>query len=165
MAAHRYTLRRINWRKTNRNVGGGPAPDGNHGWHRLPGSVRVATFADPDDAEAERRRLEAEARAVVNPFRCGSTLDEGRLCDWLLDHGLEPPAENRDWVRWYDEGRAAMDDHQREKVWEALDGCASMRWSKGRCARWSSSPSKSPGTGPAGQAAVGNSPPSTRGET
>jgi hypothetical protein len=127
MAAHRYTLRRINWRKTDRDVGGGPAPEGIYGWLRLPGSVRVATFADADAAESERRRLEGEAQAVINPFRCGSSLteqtslDEGRLCDWLLDHGLTPPAaEGRDWVRWY-EGLAVLDDYQRARIWEALD--------------------------------------------
>jgi hypothetical protein len=127
MAAHRYTLRRINWRKTDRAVGGGTAPEGNHGWLRLPGSVRVATFADAGAAEAQRQRLEAEARAVINPFRCGSflaeqtSLDEGRLCDWLLDHGLTPPApEARDWVRWY-ESLPGLDDYQRHSIWEALD--------------------------------------------
>jgi hypothetical protein len=125
MAALRYTLRRIDWRKTNQAVRGRP-PD--YLWFRLPGTARVATFHSAEEAESERHRLEAEARAAINPFRCGpclrdrTSLDEGRLCDWLLDQGLTPPdAQGRDWVKWYDESRAAMGDLQREKVWEALD--------------------------------------------
>jgi hypothetical protein len=126
--APRYTLRRLNWRRTDLIAGFGVDPGRNHGWFRLPGTSRVATFADADAAESERLRLEAEARAVINPFRCGSSLteqtslDEGRLCDWLLDHGLTPPGRKpRNWVRWYDNSRSAMDDYQRQKVWEALD--------------------------------------------
>src|SRR5262245_18955326 len=47
--ARRFTVRRMNWRKTDRDVGGGPAPEGNHGWLRLPGSVRVATSPTADE--------------------------------------------------------------------------------------------------------------------
>jgi hypothetical protein len=128
MAAHRYTLRRINWRRTDLISGFGHDPGRNHGWFRLPGTTRVATFAGADTAEMECQRLEADARAVINPFRCGSSLseqtsfDEGRLCDWLLDHGLTPPTQKRrDWVRWYDKCRTTLDDFQRDRIWEALD--------------------------------------------
>jgi hypothetical protein len=128
MTTLRYTLRRLNWRK----AGGGPYDRGVHGWYRLPGTTRVAVFEDADSAERERRRLEGEVRKAINPFLCGtsladrSSLDEGRLCDWLLDLGLEPPAlpraaKQRDWATWWNKAHEHWDDHQLKKVWEALD--------------------------------------------
>jgi hypothetical protein len=83
--AVQYTLRRLNWREA----------DG--GWYRLPGTTRLDAFDDPAQAEEQCRLLEGHVRAAVNPFRCGTSmhdrtsLDEGRLYDWLLDIGLEPP--------------------------------------------------------------------------
>ena len=115
-----YTLRRHNWRKSK------------HVWHRLPGTTRLATFAGADEADAERTRLDDKARSVVNPFRCGTSLadrtslDDGRLADWLLDAGITPPAKPpalkvRDWAAWWEQNRAAMSDYQRGKVWQACD--------------------------------------------
>jgi hypothetical protein len=106
----RYTVHRRNWMRVS------------DSWHRLPGSDRVASFASQDAAEAERDRLEAEARRVVNPFACGTTfadrshLDEGRFRDWLLDAGLEPP-EDGDWGEWWED---LPEEHDRA-VWDGLD--------------------------------------------
>jgi hypothetical protein len=127
----RFVLRRVNWRK----AGGGFYDRGVYGWYRLPGTTRLAVFPDADAAEQERKLREGEARDGVNPFRCGTSLadrtslDEGRLCDWLLDHGLEPPEKPvgrrtispEAWAAWWDEESDFWDDHQRDKVWEALD--------------------------------------------
>src|SRR5258708_1915527 len=80
---------------------------------RLPGSTRLRSFARAADAERHRKQDEEKARAVVNPFRCGGTalhyqtsLDEGRLCDWLLDAGIDPPPPvaqgERGWADWWE---------------------------------------------------------------
>jgi hypothetical protein len=67
------------------------------GWARLPGSERVACFDDADKADADCCRREEEFRREVNPFSFDTalcyltSLDEGRLRDWLLDAGLTPP--------------------------------------------------------------------------
>lgn len=95
----------------------------------LPGAERVASFDDADEADADCRRREAEARIDVNPFACGSafcyltSLDEGRLGDWVQDAGLTPPeAKGLDaWRDWYDERESHFSELQRAKVWEALD--------------------------------------------
>jgi hypothetical protein len=83
----------------------------------------------PGPAENERRRLEAEARSVINPFLCGRSLSErtcldaGRLNDWVLDLGLAPPSrrKSRNWAAWWKRERKTMSEFQREKMWEALD--------------------------------------------
>ena len=110
----RHVLIRRNWRRT-------PS-----GWMRLPGEVRLGSFDDADEADAERRRREREARRRVNPFRCGgdaahywTQLDEPRLRDWMLDHGLTPP-EGDGWSAWYERENGGWDEGQREAVWEAL---------------------------------------------
>jgi hypothetical protein len=96
-------------------------------WARLPGSERVATFDTPEDAEADCRRREEEARKGRSPFACGTalcyqtSLDEGRLRDWLLDAGLEPPEAGTPWRQWWDEAEPNMTEVQRSRVWEALD--------------------------------------------
>jgi hypothetical protein len=101
------------------------------GWARLPGTTRVQSFPTYEEAEADRCRRDAAARGQVNPFRCGgpalhyqTSLDEGRLHDWLLDAGLTPPKpgrKGRDWAGWWQKARRGMTALQREKVWEALD--------------------------------------------
>lgn len=129
LSAQQYTLRRLNWRKAD--TGSYYTPRA-IGWFRLPGTTRLATFPDAESAERERRRLEEEARQAVNPFLCGtsmadrSSLDEGRLCDWLLDLGIDPPAmskkaKGRNWAEWWEEEHELWDDHQLARVWEALD--------------------------------------------
>jgi hypothetical protein len=114
-----FVVERLNWRCY------GP------GWARLPGTTRVQSFPTYEEAEADRRRREAQARERVNPFRCGgpalhyqTSLDEGRLHDWLLDAGLTPPRpgkKGRDWAGWWEKSRRRMTAPQYEKVWEALD--------------------------------------------
>lgn len=67
-------------------------------------------------------------RAKVNPFSCGgpalhyqSHLDAGRLRDWLLDAGIDPPPADEliDWHTWYES--AQFRAPQRAAVWQALD--------------------------------------------
>src|SRR5262245_10451326 len=84
----------------------------------LPGSERVACFDDPHEAEADCRRREAEARRGVNPFACGaafcylSSLDEGRLSDWVQDAGLTPPERPGldAWRDWWDDREPRMSE-------------------------------------------------------
>lgn len=112
--AVRFVLVRLNWRRTT------------YGLVRLPGEVRIDSFNDPDSAEAERWRLEADARGRVNPFRCGSAchdwthFDEPILRDWLLDHGVILPNDGEKWADWYDRAHAGWHAQQREAVWSAL---------------------------------------------
>jgi hypothetical protein len=119
-APHLYVVQRLNWRRHA------------HGLVRLPGRTRLQSFPDPGAAQADCRRREQEARARVNPFTCGgpalhhqTRFDEGRLCDWLLDAGVEPPdpapGTGRAWAAWWDQAHAKWSDLQRDKVWEALD--------------------------------------------
>jgi hypothetical protein len=110
-----HAVHRLNWRSV------GPV------YVRLPGSTRLATFPDAEPAEAECRRLEAAVRAAVNPFACGqatherSSLDEGRLRDWMLDAGLSPPEDVSAWAGWWAEAGAGLSEFQRERVWQACD--------------------------------------------
>src|SRR5262245_29850954 len=86
----------------------------------LPGAQRVACFDDPDEAEADCRRRESKARQGVNPFACGaafcylSSLDEGRLGDWVQDVGLTPPAKGGldAWRAWWDEREPHLSELQ-----------------------------------------------------
>jgi hypothetical protein len=99
--------------------------------HRQPGEVVVASFATIDEASADRRRREEEVRKTVNPFACGPAvnhwthLDEPRLRDWLMDHGVEPPAPGKDgstpWATWWTKTRKKLSADKRAAVWEALD--------------------------------------------
>jgi len=62
-----------------------------------------------------------------------SSMPEPVLDDWLQDLGLTPPAPERiepkhgkpftmrDWDAWWEANVAQMTDHQRCKIWEALD--------------------------------------------
>lgn len=94
----------------------------------------VATFANYEGALADCRRREEEARGPVNPFRYAhtlfyqSSLDAPRLHDWLLDHGIEPPARADDcdpttleWEEWWSQNVGTWSDIERTTVWEALD--------------------------------------------
>jgi hypothetical protein len=106
-----------------------------HSWpehySRLPGTVAVASFATFEEADAERAKREALARAKVNPFACGAGvhhwthLDEPRLRDWLMDHGIEPPASPADgtgeWAKWWKKHRKQLGAEKRAAVWEILD--------------------------------------------
>jgi hypothetical protein len=50
-----------------------------------------------------------------------SSLDEGRLRDWMLDVGLAPPEDASAWARWWAKAGAALSEFQRERVWAACD--------------------------------------------
>jgi hypothetical protein len=112
-----FVVMRDNWRHHGR-------------WLRGEGQFRVAAFDSADQAEADRRRREDNARRRLNPFECGRELTEltsypeGVLVDWVQDAGLTPPAAKRgkrDWEAWWDEVAPAAGPDQRAKVWEALD--------------------------------------------
>ena len=82
-----FVVARINWR-----VAGESGA-----FVRLPGETRVAAFADAPHAETDRAAREAEARKLVNPFRCGvvwsdrAHLPEPVFRDFIKDTGVEPP--------------------------------------------------------------------------
>lgn len=120
MSDTHFVVERVNWRR-----GRGGA------FVRHPGAVRVAAFDAFADASAFRWAEETRARAAVNPFAGAlgcpaeqSHLPEPLLHDWLLDHGVEPPAPaagRRDWAGWWAESAPGWTDAQRAAAWEALD--------------------------------------------
>jgi hypothetical protein len=124
-----HVVERLNWRATRHHF------KWNTEWEgvvQLPGATRLESHADPADAQRACRAAEEEVRGRVNPFACGgpalhyqTSLDEGRLHDWLLDHGVEPPAPdeegNRPWRAWWDAESPSLSPEQRSRVWEALD--------------------------------------------
>jgi hypothetical protein len=129
--ATHFVVERLNWRRRRRDV-----------YHRYPGQTRVASFDTPDQAEAYRREQEAKARAVVNPFAgClappteQTSLPEEVFCDWLTDHGVEPPRpagqdQRRDWAAWWKERSPEWDERRRAAVWERLDRVTFFRVSE-----------------------------------
>jgi hypothetical protein len=119
MRKRAFIVERFNWE---------PGNEEKTGFSRLPGSVRVACFDDASVAEADCRQREIAAQAGVNPFHCGgpalhylTSLDNGRLRDWVLDTELDPPAPEVSWDQWWDEESGVMSDLQKEKIWQALD--------------------------------------------
>lgn len=96
---------------------------------RLPGCVRLSSFADEADALAECTRLEEQARRAVNPFTCDgdalhyqTSFDADRLHDWLLDADIQPPPrERREWAIWWEEVHDTLTEMQWRHVWRALD--------------------------------------------
>jgi hypothetical protein len=115
-----FVLNRFNWQP------------GATGYVRLPGEFRIATFATAEEAHAERQRLEEAAQRLINPFEGGpapaeqSNLPEPILCDWLRDHGIEPPAPDkrtgaRDWAKWWKKAAKKWTPEKRTAAWEALD--------------------------------------------
>jgi hypothetical protein len=112
----------------------------------LEGPVVVATFDDEDAARADAAAREREARRQVNPFRSVSprldeltSLDEGPLCDWMLDAGVNPPepAEDgrRDWAWWWTLEAPGWDEVRTAEVWRALDRVVLFRVAPRRPAR------------------------------
>ena len=77
------------------------------------------------------RRREAEARSDANPFLYGgealfyqTSLDAARLHDWLMDAGIEPPAEpngHSAWVAWWNACAHAWSAEQLAHAWAAFD--------------------------------------------
>src|SRR5262245_58207816 len=103
-----FVVERLNWRT----FGDTDGARKNAGARALlPGAERVASFLDAGEADVDCRRREGEARKVVNPFGCGvafcylTSLDEGRLGDWVQDAGLTPPDKQGidAWRTWWDE--------------------------------------------------------------
>src|SRR5438552_2276302 len=102
-------------------------------WWRSPdeSGVPVRAFADLDRADAYCREQEQARRARCNPFRYGwgmdsrTSLDEGRLRDWLLDAGLTPPGhegeENPEvvrasWCDWWHKHRDSVSPKQQQAL-------------------------------------------------
>lgn len=114
-----FVVERLNWRRV----------DGN--FYRLPGQTRVAAFDTFEDAEAFRAAEEDRARRVVNPFAGGLAVPFDQthwqpevLCDWLLDHDIDPPQfldSKRDWAGWWDRESPGWTDDQRRAAWQPLD--------------------------------------------
>ena len=98
---------------------------------RQPGEVAVASFATFAEAEADRAKREDEVRKHINPFECGAAvqyrthLDEPRLRDWLMDHGIDPPDAKPDgitnWATWWKKNQKQLGAEKRAAVWEILD--------------------------------------------
>lgn len=96
---------------------------------RQPGEVAVASFATLEEAERESAKRENEFRKKVNPFDCGAAvhywthLDEPRLRDWLMDHGIDPPKEEgaAHWPAWWKKNRKKLGPAKCATVWEVLD--------------------------------------------
>lgn len=93
-----YVVTRTNWRRL---------PDGTF---RLPGTVPVARFDTPNEAEAERARREEDARRELKPFALGDhpsdvcSLPLFALADWLTENGFDPPApdvKTAEWASWW----------------------------------------------------------------
>ena len=98
---------------------------------RRPGDVAVVSFGTFEEAERERAKREEAYRTRVNPFDCGGAvqywthLDEPRLRDWLMDHGIEPPKPKKDgltnWSAWWTQNQKKLGAEKRAAVWEVLD--------------------------------------------
>jgi hypothetical protein len=119
-AKTRFAVKRLRWEES-------PWDESRR---RVPGEVTVAAFDSAEDAEAECRRREAAARAKVNPFTHGrslfywSHLDEPRFRDWLMDHGIDPPAAKKggtNWEAWWKKAHKTLSAEQTAAVWDALD--------------------------------------------
>jgi hypothetical protein len=118
----RYVVSRIDWAESEY---------GDAYKRRTPRTVRVASFRSFDAAEFDRRRREAECRRQVNPFLYGgealfyqSSLDAPRLHDWLMDAGIEPPANpNSHAARatWWNAYAHTWSAEQLAHAWAALD--------------------------------------------
>ena len=118
--ALRFVVKRLNWAERY----GGKL-------FRRPGEVAVVSFATFEEADAERAKREDAYRTRVNPFECGGAvqywthLDEPRLRDWLMDHGIDPPSAKKDgtanWSAWWKKNQQALGAEKRAAVWEVLD--------------------------------------------
>lgn len=94
------------------------------------GAVPVKAFLDRATAEAHSEKANDAAWEGINPFHFGSkladwtSLDLGRLRDWMLDLGLQPPDGKFSadkWQRWYDRVHDQLDEVQRRAIRQGLD--------------------------------------------
>jgi hypothetical protein len=124
--APRFVVSRLNWR---------PAGDR---FVCLPGETRLASFESIEAAEADRTRREAEVRARLNPFRCGTTwpalttIPQPVYLDWLQDAGVLPPVAWSartvegvvpldEWVDWWQRIGHVLSAEQVAHVWNGLN--------------------------------------------
>jgi hypothetical protein len=99
------------------------------------GGIPVRALTDYAQAEAFRREQEFARRSQTNPFRyghdmnCRTSLDDGRLRDWLLDAGLTPPVPEGEedpelvclaWTIWWDAQRLRLGDQARLTIAKEL---------------------------------------------
>jgi hypothetical protein len=115
----RFVVKRFNWSERY------------DGRTRQPGAVALASFTTFEAADAERAQREEAVRPRINPFECGPAvqywthLDEPRLRDWLMDHGITPPDPKADgttdWAEWWQKGQKKLGAAKRTLVWEVLD--------------------------------------------
>jgi hypothetical protein len=100
------------------------------------GGIPVRAFRDRGAAEAFAREQEEARRAATNPFRYGwrmesrTSLDDGRLRDWLLDAELEPPGNKGEavpekvqaaWWKWWLRVRGRLTEQQQQTAARALN--------------------------------------------
>jgi hypothetical protein len=106
---------------------------------RVMGIVPLKAYTDEGKAEADCRKRDLKVWAKINPFLYGSKLDEltsfdgGRLRDWFLDAGLEPPPGRFSldkWRSWYDTILPKLTELQRLKVRDAFDNLLFFRVSE-----------------------------------
>lgn len=100
-------------------------------FRRSLGEAPLASFATFEEADADRWARERRTRAWLNPFLCGkavhdwSSLDEPRLRDWLMDHGIDPPEAKKDgttdWRGWWQQARPELGPEKEAAMWEVLD--------------------------------------------
>jgi hypothetical protein len=117
-----FLVRRLGWHQN---------PYGDNYTRRLPCAEVTARHATFEDADADRRRRERATRNGENPFRFGgaalffqTSLDAPRLHDWLLDGGIDPPAEqlaHRSWREWWDAFAHTWTDEQLGHAWQGLN--------------------------------------------
>jgi hypothetical protein len=124
--APRFVVRRLNWR---------PAGDR---FVRLPGETRLASFESIEAADSDRARREAEVRARLNPFRCGTTwpalttVPQPVYLDWLQDAGVLPPVAWSartvegvvpldEWAEWWQRIGHVLSAEQVAHVWNGLN--------------------------------------------
>ena len=123
--ATRFVLKRLNW-AVDYNYS-----DNNLVLYRAPGEVVLASFATFEEADTECAKRETEARKTINPFTCGyavhhwTHLDEPRLRDWLMDHGIDPPKPGKkgetNWQEWWPKRGKKLSADKQASVWEILD--------------------------------------------
>jgi len=155
-----YLVLQWHWRlgdNTEEVAPGDPRPDVRPNPHQ-PGAFEIVTYVrNPDEsgypvrafrdygrAIAYCREQEAARRAATNPFRYGAnmesrtSLDLGRLCDWLLDAGLTPPGPKWEekperihaaWQRWWTKLREDLSEVRRISLAAAVRCALAERWS------------------------------------
>jgi len=90
----------------------------------------VATFPHPADAHTACSNLTGDAHRALNPFLLGgpnlffqTSLPAYALHDFLLDHGVNPPANTArpDYADWWEQNTRWLTNDQRAVVWRACD--------------------------------------------